>query len=225
MKTLLLLLIFLSLNAQNPKLFSKLADKIYDQLPKIKELKKVDALKNYDYRVDQYTQEVELLKKQGFKLEKKEPCKISVKEYLKALRELSKENDFFIRLAKKTFDTSFKENNVTTFKQLLDTGMVSITQDDEEIVRFYADNKDDYNLSILDEYVQRYNKKVEEETQKQLEEHNRYRSYYEFQGDEKLDRIKRAEKMREAQRLKAIEEQNRKEKEALEKKLIQELKH
>ncbi len=225
MKKLLLLLLFISLNAQNPQIYSRLADKIYDELPHIKELKKVDALKNYIYRVDEYTKKVDDLKVQGYKLEKKESCKISLKEYLYALRELSKENDFFIRLAKKTFDNSFPENNVTTFKQMLFTGMVDITQSEDEVVRFYADNKDDNNLSILDDYIKDYNAKVNQETQKQLVEHNKYKSYYNFEGDEKVDRIQKAEKKRDAERLKAIEAENKKEKEEVEQKLIKELKH
>ena len=204
MRKLFAILLFTTLLlAQNPIVFAALGDVIYNNVNKIEKLKNIDEFKMYDAKIDQYVREVEVTKKEGFKLEYGS-TPTTRKAYLNKLRELVKINDFFVHTVESSYERAKKEANTRLFSEMINSGLLDTNERKKEIISFYFAHQEDMNTTgVIQSYLDQDAKlRARKEAQQK-----RYRS----------------KKEREAQRIKELRERDRREKEKLEKKLQQEL--
>jgi len=200
----ILLLLTTLLLAQNPIAFAALGDVIYDNVEKIEKLKNIDEYEIYDKKIDTYVASVQKTKKEGFALENGSDA-VSRKAYLNKLRELVKTNDFFVRLVKSSYETAKKDENSRLFSQMINSGLLDTNRRKKEIIDYYFAHQEDMNTTGL---IQTY-----------LDEDAKLRAKKEAQQKRILSK-----REREAERIRRIRENDKREKERLEKKLQEELK-
>ena len=205
MKKIVILFTFLSflLYGANPKPYAALGDLIFDNAIGIEKLQYIVQYGISKEKIETYIEKVKALKEMGYALEKGS-AGVDKKVYLDALRILSKENDFFLREAKRCFDEAIEKQDSVTFERLIDTGLIDTQKNKEEIVEYYLAHQEDLKDS--------------KNMQKFLD------------GDKKLRIAKEAErkkeqmkKEREAEKIRRIREADKRKKEALERELEQEV--
>ena len=198
-----ILLLSTLLFAQNPIAFAALGDVIYNNVDKIEKLKNIDEYKIYDEKIDKYVADVKKAKEEGFALENGSTA-VTRKAYLNKLRTLAKTNDFFMRSVASSYDAAKKNQNSRLFSQIINTGLLDTDERKKEIIDYYFAHQEDMNTTGL---IQTY-----------LDEDAKLRAKKEAQQK----RIK-SKKEREAERIREIRENDRRQKELLEKKLQKEL--
>ncbi len=163
MKKLLTFVFFATLAfAQNPIAYAALGDVIYNNAVGIKKLQNIQSFEILKPKIKKYLHDVSKTKEYGFALDASKE-KVTKKEYLNKLRELSTTNDFFIRSAKSTYKNALEQNDSELFSQILDTGLIDIKDNLKEIKTFYLLHSDEINAS---EYVKSYldsDEKLQEE--------------------------------------------------------------
>ena len=197
------LLLTTLLYAQNPIAFAALGDVIYDNVDKIEKLKNIDEYKIYDEKIDKYVKDVKKAKEEGFALENGSTA-VTRKAYLNKLRSLAKTNDFFVRSVASSYDAAKRDQNSRLFSEIINTGLLDTDERKKEIIDYYFAHAQDMNTTGL---IQSY-----------LDEDAKLRAKKEAQ----LKRYK-SKKEREAERIRQIRENDKREKERLEKKLQEEL--
>ena len=200
----ILLLLTTLLIAQNPIAFAALGDVIYNNVDKIEKLKNIDEYKIYDKKIDQYVEDVKKAKEEGFALENGSDA-TSRMAYLNKLRELVKTNDFFVRSIESSYEAAKKHENSRLFSQMINTGLLDTQERKKEIIDYYFAHQEDMNTTGL---IQTY-----------LDEDAKLRAKKEAQQKRIMSK-----KEKEAERIRRIRENDRREKERLEKKLQEELK-
>ena len=115
----------INLFAQNPQVYKSLGDTIYNNTKNIQNLKNIDEYVDFKFKIDGYLLDVSNTKKLGYDIESGiNTNKKSI--YLKKLRDLSKENKYFLKSANKRFDLSIKTKNSSLFSSLVNSGMIDI---------------------------------------------------------------------------------------------------
>jgi len=203
-KIILFLFLTTILLAKNPVPFAALGDVIYNNAPKIEELKKINAFMSYKKEIDQYISKVNKVKSEGYTLEYNATAK-KRKEYLIKLRELAKRNDYFVHLVELFYENALQTNNYKLFSKIINSGLIDTDERKKEIIDFYFAHQEEINPEGL---IQSY-----------LDEDARLRAKREAQR-----RRYKSKKEREAERIKEIRERDKREKERLEKQLDLELK-
>ncbi len=156
MKILLLItLLTLQLFAVNPKVYSALGDKLYDNLEYIDALQNNIEFKMYKKEILEYLFDVKSLKGIGFQIDKGE-SPITKKEYLKNLRKLSKTNDFFVKTVNKIFQRSIIKENSREFLNMVNTGLVDTDRYKDDIKEYYYKHKNELDISgsVIEKFVQ-----------------------------------------------------------------------
>jgi len=134
------------LSAKNPNVYAALGDVIYDNVHKIEELGKLDSYKDYKLGISSYVALVTKTKELGFAIES--GVELSKKgEYLAALRELSKKNDFYLRKAKSSFNTAIEKEDTALFMSLVNSEIIDTEQRKEDILNYYFQHQEDINAS------------------------------------------------------------------------------
>jgi hypothetical protein len=202
-KILLLSLLSVLLVAKNPNVYAMLGDVIYNNVDSIEKLQNIEQFSVYKQKIQQYVAEVRDAKEKGFQIESGDSA-IDKKEYLESLRNLSKDNDFFVRTVNKFYNSSIRYENSELFSQMVNSGLVNVKENKQEIIDYYYMHKDDINASgpiqmMLDEDAAL-------KAKKEAELKNR-----------------KTKKERELERIKQIREKDKQEQEALESKLQKEL--
>jgi hypothetical protein len=204
MRNFFLILLFSTLLfAQNPRAFAALGDVIFNNADKIEKLKDIDEYKIYDKKIDKYVADVKKAKKDGFALVNGSK-NITKLEYLNELRKLAKTNDFFVRSVDAFYESSKKEQNSRLFSQIINSGLFDTKEHKKEIINYYFAHQEDMNTTGV---IQSY-----------LDEDAKLRAKREAQQR----RIK-SKKEREAERIRRIREEDKRQKERLEKRLQEEL--
>ncbi len=198
------LLLSTLLFAQNPIAYAALGDVIYDNVDKIENLKNIDEYKIYDKKIDKYVADVKKAKEEGFALENGSGS-VTKQAYLNKLRALAKTNDFFVRSVASSYDAAKKQEESRRFSQLINSGLLDVSERKKEIVDYYFAHAQDMNTTGL---IQSYLDADAKLRAKKEAQQKRYKS----------------KKEREAERIREIRENDRREKEKLEKKLDKELK-
>lgn len=214
-----LFLLTLTLFASNPTIFATLGDTIYDNAPKIEQLKKFHEYQPFLEKIDNYVKEVNATKKLGFAVEngtRKDASRI----YLQKLRELAKTNDFFVRSANVIFEKALANKNYDLLMDMLDTGLIDVERNKERLLEFYNANKDSFEpRGTLGRIVE------EEELRKKSKN---TKEYYErlkkLREQEKIRRLRERDKKRQEELQKKLEKELEKKKEQIQKEQIQELK-
>jgi len=203
LKYLMLLLLTTILFAQNPFPYAALGDLIYDNVNKIKNLENINVLKKYSIEINKYTSDVALAKKEGFKLDHNS-SQAQRKHYLNHLRELAQQNDFFKRLVDVAYKNAIKKEDTQTFSALINSGLLDTEKYKKEIIDYYFEHQQELPATGL---IQSY-----------LDEDAKLRAKKEAQ-----QKRYKSKKEREAERIRWIREEDKRQKEYLEKKLQKEL--
>jgi hypothetical protein len=199
-----ILLLSTLLLAQNPIAFAALGDVIYNNVDKIEKLKDIDEYKIYEKKIDKYVEDVKKAKEEGFALENGADA-VSKKAYLNKLRELVKTNDFFVRSVESSYEAAKKGAKSRLFSQIINSGLLDTNERKKEIIDYYFAHQEDMNATGL---IQSY-----------LDEDAKLRAKKEAQQKRIISK-----KEKEAERIRRIRENDKREKERLEKKLQEELK-
>lgn len=190
----------LLLNASsNPKPYATLGDKIYDNAKNIKKLENLGDYYLYLDDIKKYLQEVKATKKLGYMLNDNSTLQ-SKKDYLEKLRELSKDNDYFMRMAETSFKSSIKNNDSLLFSQVINSNLIDTKKYKKEILDYYFTHSKDINSSGL---IQKY---LDED--KALQE-----------AREKMHKKYKTKKMLEAEKIKRLREEDKRKHMELEERL------
>lgn len=157
MKIILFITLFtLEIFAINPKVYSALGDKLYDNLEHIDRLQTNIEFKMYKKEISEYIFNVKSLKGIGFMIDKGE-SNISKNEYLKNLRKLSKTNDFFVKTANKIFQKSIRKENSKEFLNMINTGLIDTDRHKNLIKEYYYDHKDELDISgtVIEKFIEK----------------------------------------------------------------------
>ena len=201
-KTIILFLFATLLMAENPKVYSALGDVIYDNVGKIEKLQTIDSYKMYDEKIEKYARDVAQVKIIGFSLDSGDKS-VDKMSYLKNLRVLSKENDFFIRNSKAAFNTSIKEENSKLFSEIINTGLIDTDKYKDEIINYYMFHAEDINSSGV---IQAYLDEDEALRKQRLANMKKYKSKAQREA-EKIKRIRDKDRQKQAEIEKSLQEE------------------
>ncbi len=200
--TIILSLLATLLLAQNPKAYAALGDVIYDNVENITKLQQIDSYKLYDSKIHKYTINVAAAKSVGFALDKGDKS-VDKMAYLKNLRVLSKENDFYVRNSKTSFEKSMKNEDSVLFSEIINTGLIDTQMYKDEIINYYMFHAEDINASGV---IQSYLDEDEALRKQRLENMKKYKSKSQIQA-EKIKRIRENDKEKHAAVEKSLQEE------------------
>jgi len=190
------------LMAENPKVYSALGDVIYNNVDSISKLQSIESYKMYDAKINKYIIDVAASKSVGFSLDEGDKS-VDKMAYLKNLRLLSKENDFYIRNSKSSFKTSIKDENSKMFSQIINTGLIDTNRYKDEIINYYMFHAEDINSSGV---IQGYLDEDEALRKQRLANMKRYKSKAQIQA-EKIKRIREKDREKQAAVEKSLQEE------------------
>ncbi len=219
MKAIILFLtIIAGVYAANPHVYAALGDGIYNNANKIAKLKNVKSYAAFAPKVDTYIKKVKETKELGFAVESGEK-KDQAKTYLKRLRTLAKQNDFFVRSANSLFESSLKKGDYKSVMELLDTGIIDTKRNRNKIVSFWEEHKGQFEPKgefkrVIQESELRKNTKSSAEY---------YRKLKKLREQEKIRRLREKDKRRQEQLQKKLEEELKRKKRQIEEEQKKEL--
>jgi hypothetical protein len=200
--TIILSLIATFLMAQNPKVYSALGDVMYNNVDNITKLQSIDSYQIYDSKIQKYIIDVAASKSVGFSLDEGDKS-IDKMAYLKNLRALSKENDFYMRNSKISFESSIKNEDSKLFSKIINTGLIDTQRYKDEIINYYMFHADDINSSGV---IQTYLDEDEALRKQRLANMKRYKSKAQLRA-EKIKRIRKNDKEKQAAIEKSLQEE------------------
>jgi len=205
----LLIISFLTtlLLAKNPIAYAALGDVIYNNVDKIERLKDIDAYKLYENDILEYVKDVHKTKKNGFLLESAEST-LSKKEYLASLRKLSKKNDYFIRSVNMNFIVAMRDEDCILFSQIINSELIDTQTHKQEIIDFYFNHSDEIDpAGVIQVYLDEDAKlKAKREA---LAKRHKTKQMLE---KEKIERIRKNDKVEQEELEKELQEEVRKKK-------------
>lgn len=202
LKLFLLTFIYIFSFAQNPTIYSLLGDVIYNNADEIKKLSDIATFSDDREKISDYLMQCEILKEKGFSIESGE-TKFDKSEYLNDLRKLSKENDQFVRLANAKFRNSIQNDDIQTFKILVDMNMINKNSIKVKVNSFIIDHE----VELQDtKYYTLYKadlekEKIEQAHLKKIREANKIKEKF-----SKIERIREKDKKRQESLQKELEQ-------------------
>ena len=137
----------------NPKAYASLGNQIYNNLENIKKLTTISDYYLYFDAINNYLFKVKRAKQLGFSLDENSPSKVK-KQYLQTLRQLSKENNYYHRLAQKSLETSIKNRDFLLFSQIINSGLIDTKANKKRILHYYFAHIKDINASgVIQSYL------------------------------------------------------------------------
>ncbi len=217
----LLLIVFVlvvSLYAQNPKVYQKLGDVIYDDMIKISNLADTKAMNSYAQSIDKYLNACMTLKEEGLALDRDGGDE---KVYLNKLRKLANEYDFFLRAAHTSLHQTMAYNDYAAFSELMETGLIDIEKDTDQIIAFYEKHRIQVNeIPEIESYIA-YRDEIKKQDANALAER---RAIYDRYKQRRVDQINRRQAKKKAAFAKEVEEERARTKEEVYKEQKEELK-
>lgn len=187
------------LTAQLPNVYSSLGDEIYTSVENVKKLKEIASYADLKDRINKYIEDVEQAKKDGIAIDEGKNEK-SKGEYLKKLRELSKEYAYFQRSANSSFNSAIKNNDNSLFLEVVNSGILDMGAYKKEILSYYKKHSDEIKASGLLEAL------LNEETKRK--EWQKANSVTKKDLDmNKIKRLRANDKLQEAQEIKRLDAQ------------------
>lgn len=132
-------------NNEYPKPFSKVGDVVYANAPKIEALKEIKRYSVFKSKIQTHINTVKNVKKIGFELEKTKKESLKT-EYLRKLRALHEENNFFQRTLRSDLVKAIKDNDVALFETAMHSGLINFQKQKFIIMKFFKQHKDDVSL-------------------------------------------------------------------------------
>jgi len=199
-KLLLLFFTYVSLvYGANPKAYASLGNKIYDNVNNIQNLTKIGDYYLYVDEINDYIRRVRIAKEKGFQLEKESSLQ-ERNNYLKTLRKLAQDNDYYTRMAKTSLENAIKNGDSLLFSKIINSGLIDTKANKKRILDYYFAHKKDINATGI---IQHY---LDEDRALQ-------------RAQEEKNRLKLSKAQREALKIKRLRLRDKKRQEALEKKL------
>ena len=158
-KFLLLLLFTLSLSAKNPIAFAALGDVVYNDVEKFEGLEALPSMQEHKEDIKAYILLAEKTKKMGFAVDAKSKS-VNVKHYLKALRDLSARHDAIVLSSQKCFNEAMGDEDSETINNMLQMGVINPDNYKVELIEYYGEFGEDYNLSSLKPMYDLYLKSI-----------------------------------------------------------------
>lgn len=161
MKIILLITILtLQLFAINPKVYSALGDKLYNNADNIKSLAKHKNFINEKDKIEEYVVVVSVLKGIGFNIDNGD-FSVTKEEYLAKLRKLAKTNDYYMMRVKRLFLNSLDKEDSELFLDMVNTGLINTQRYKSDIKQYYYSHKDaiDINGTVIEDFVAEDEKK------------------------------------------------------------------
>jgi hypothetical protein len=144
-----IILLFLSiyvLYASNPLPYAILGNKIYDNVNNIEKLQYIGDYNLFKNDIERYVHEVNSTKQEGFSLNEKSSLQ-ERRDYLTKLRELSKDNDYYLRAAENSFNKAIKEKDSKLFNQIVNSGLINSEAHKKDIIKYYFAHSEDLNAT------------------------------------------------------------------------------
>ena len=156
----------------NPKAYSLLGDEIYDNAKNIEKLKQLKEYSQDQDKIDKYISKVNTTKEFGFGVDSGARSNVKF-DYLKELREHKKVNDYFLRTTDKNFKSALKTQNNILFITMVNSSLVNTRAYKKQIMTYYKAHSEDINpegviQAFIDEDKKRW--KPRGKTKKQLHE-------------------------------------------------------
>lgn len=215
----LMLWVSASLWAANPVAYSGLGDVIYNGMPKMAQLGDALAVSSHHENIAKYLAKCEHAKEEGFALDRAAAGAMDKKDYLELLRSLHNEYEFYIRTANAALNRTIEENDYEAFSELVETGLIDIEKNSEQIISFYEMHRNGVKLPEIENFIEYRKQLVELEKKEQMERKKLYDSY----RQRRIDQVyARQEAKKEAHR-RAVEEETRRKKEELHRQQEEEL--
>lgn len=130
--------------AANPTIYSVLGDGVYNNVGNIIKLKEISSYADEKDKIDIYAQEVYATKKIGHAIEQGDKS-IDKLTYLNKLRDLSKENDYYVRSAHIKLRTSMSDGDSELFSSLINSGLIDTSRYKDEIINYYIGHVEEVN--------------------------------------------------------------------------------
>ena len=170
---------------RNPGVYSALGDAVYNNLANIENLQKIESYNKFSLKIHKYSAAVKETKKLGYEIEsgKKDD---SERIYLRKLRELSNQNDYFVKIAHDSLNSSIKNEDSNLFIAIVNSGIIDIKKNKAKILSYYKSHTKEIKVSgimqnIIDkEKAKKRNKLGSKKIDKQAKE--------------KIERIRRVDK-------------------------------
>ncbi len=141
------------LYSSNPKAYATLGDKIYNNVANIKKLTTIGDYYLYVDEINDYLKRVQAAKEEGLLLDENSPVQ-KKKNYLKKLRELSKENDYYSRMAQTSLEASMENGDSLLFSKIINSGLIDTKIYKKEILDYYfAHSKDINTTGVIQSYL------------------------------------------------------------------------
>jgi len=147
--TLLVSLIF----AQNPRVYSAIADEVYNDVDSVEHLSTLQKYKTDIDNINKYVNEVREAKEVAYKIEAKESG-VNPSEYLKTIRKLSKKNSYYKREVESTFNESVKNEDSKLFSEMINSKLLNTDRNKSIIVKYYLAHQDEVEaVGVIKEYL------------------------------------------------------------------------
>ena len=217
LKIFFLSIFFTLLFSNNPIVYAPLGDVIYNNVQSIKNLKSIECYQVQYETIDKYVLAVEKTKKMGFAIENGDKTQ-DKKVYLQDMRNLSKQNDAFVRNANATFKQSLENEDTVLFAQLVNSGLIDTKKYKKEILAYYYGHEEDINVTaLIESYIdedkkrglstKKYSQYIKAKKRKEKEKIHRIRK------QDIYDQIKLEKKLNDEVKRKKLEIQKEKKKE------------
>ena len=205
---LVILLLSITLLAENPKLFNSLGDPIYNSQDKIEKLVDIPAFQENVTYINLYLKEVDRVWAEGMRADGVNNPELK-KGYLKELRVLSKDYANIMRSVKKRFNRAMERRDIDTFADIVNSGLIPVGRENPEALKFYKEFvRESVKIDSIEEYLDSIRPKPRKKVVTKM-------------GPSKAERIAQREREKELKR-KAEAERLEKEKREEAKRLLQE---
>jgi hypothetical protein len=203
----LALLLLATLLSANPKIYSALGDVVYDNVEKIKELKNIKELQEYESEIDRYVISVYAAKKMGFSADINSED-LDKKEYLNRLRKLSKTNDMFYKYVQDLYKESIEKEDAKLWQKLINSGLIDTQRYKYEILEFYFAHSSELDeQGVVKEFLDRDKDLKTKNTKK-----NTSILLNEEAQEDKIKSIRKKDKLKQEKTQKTLEDEQKKKK-------------
>jgi len=204
----ILLTLSLALWAKNPLSFATLGDVVYNDAKKFDEIKELEAMHDIRVAINNYIKLANDTKKLGFSVDNKEKG-VDAKGYLKRLRTLSAEHDVIITQVRKRFSEAMSDEDSHTVNTMVEHGVIDPVNYEKELVTYYEEYREDYNLSALKSIYEQYliNTKSTQKVDSESSETRNQRS-----NDAALERARAQRKLKQENLEREVQEEQTREK-------------
>lgn len=195
----------------NPVIYAGLGDIVYDNVPKIEALSEVGAMTNERPKIDQYLQMCADTKTAGYALDKGPRDEAKEHNYLVILRKLNAQYEYYVHVAHTALNNSMADNDYANFSGLIQTGLIDIDKNGDEIVAFYEGHKGMGTLVEVEDYIEYQTKMKKLEKREQTQRHEVYKSY----KQRRIEQVRERQEAKKEARLQEVNEEADRKKEEL----------